>query len=198
MTRYLGLRIVGGVYHAHKPRCCFPGYVQAIVLLRIAWDTMEQAFPITKAERLLLIAQAIADETPNFFVAIGEGAGNLRSNAFMNELQRRAQSTFGRNYSEAKLCGDNKLAVDFYFPEEETVVEVAGMLSAPNSEYEKDIFKCLLAQEKGATIHKLMFIAKPGAAKVQNQPGRVAIARFVFNRFDLQITVEELVDPALA
>ena len=161
-------------------------------------DTMEQAPSISKAERLLIIAQAIAEETPNFFIAIGEGAGNLRSNAFMNELQRRAKSIFGHNYCEAKLCGDNKLAVDFYFPEEETVVEVAGMLSASNSEYEKDIFKCLLAQEKGATIRKLVFLAKPGAAKVQNQPGRSAIAQFVLSHFDLQITVEELVDPALA
>ncbi|SRR6266513_384104 len=161
-------------------------------------DTMEQAPSITKAERLLLIAQAIAEETPNFFVAIGEGAGNLRSNAFTKELQGRAESIFGRDYSEPELCGDNKLAVDFYFPEEETVVEIAGMLSAPNSEYEKDIFKCLLAQEKGATIRKLLFIAKPGAAKVQNQPGRLAIARFVRSHFDIQIIVEELVDPALA
>src|SRR6266404_831746 len=157
--------------------------------------TPQRGPSITKAERLLLIAQAIAEETPDFFVAIGEGAGNLRSNAFMSKLQVRAKSTFGRDYSEAKLCGDNKLAVDFYFPEEETVVEVAGMLSAPNSEYEKDIFKCLLAQEKGATIHKLVFIAKPGAAKVHNQPGRLAIAQFVLSRFDIQITVEELVDP---
>lgn len=78
------------------------------------------------------------------------------------------------------------------------MVEVAGMLSAPNSEYEKDIFKCLLAQEKGATIHKLVFLAKPGAARVHNQPGRSAIARFVLSRFDIQIIVEELVDPALA
>jgi hypothetical protein len=153
---------------------------------------------ITKAERLLLIAQTIAEGTPNFFLAIGEGAGNLRSNAFMTELRSRAKSTFGCDYSEAKLCGDNKLAVDFYFPEEETVVEVAGMLSAPNSEYEKDIFKCLLAQEKGTTIHKLVFLAKPGAAKAQNQPGRAAIARFVRTRFNIQIIVEELVDPALA
>jgi hypothetical protein len=159
---------------------------------------MEQAPSITKAERLLLLAQAIAEETPNFFIAIGKGAGNLRSNAFMNELQGRAKSAFGRDYSEAKLCGDNKLAMDFFFPEEETVVEVAGMLSAPNSEYEKDIFKCLLAQEKGATIRKLVFLAKPGAAKVQNQPGRLAIAQFVRSRFNIQIIVEELVDPALA
>lgn len=41
----------------------------------------------------------------------------------MKELQNRAKSTLGRDYSETKLCGDNKLAVDFYFPEEETVVD---------------------------------------------------------------------------
>jgi hypothetical protein len=51
---------------------------------------------------------------------------------------------------------------------------------------------------KGATIHKLVFLAKPGAAQIQNQPGGLAIARFVLSRFDLQILIEELVDPALA
>src|ERR1700674_5381474 len=101
-------------------------------------NTMKQAPLITKAERLLLIAQEIVEETPDFFVAIGEGAGNLRSNAFMKQLRGRAKSTLSRDYSEERLCGDKKLAVDFYSPEEETVVEAAGMLSAPNSEYEKD------------------------------------------------------------
>ena len=158
----------------------------------------EQGSSITKAERLFLIAQAIVEDTPDFFAAIGQGAGNLRSNAFMEKLRGQAKAALGRDYSEAKLCGDTKLAFDFFFPEEKTVVEIAGMLSAPNSEYEKDIFKCLLAQEAGATIHKLVFIAKPGAAKVQNQPGRMAIARFVLAHFELQITVEELVDPELA
>src|SRR5260370_5192206 len=157
-----------------------------------------QANSIKKAERLLRIAEEIAEETPDFFVAIGEGDGNLPANAFMEELRDRAKSTFGRDYSEAKLCGDNKLALDFYFPQEETAVEIAGMLSAPNSEYEKDIFKCLLAQERGATIHKLVFLAKPGAARVHNQPGTSAIARFVLRRCDLQIIVEKLGDPALA
>lgn len=160
--------------------------------------SIEHGPSITKPEQLLLMAQAIAEETPNFFTAIGQGAGNLRSNAFMEKLRDRAETAFGRDYSEAKLCGDNKLAVDFYFPEEETVVEIAGMLSGSNSEYEKDIFKCLLAQERGATIRNLVFVAKTGAAKVQNQAGRTAIAQFVFRRFNLQITVEELVDPALA
>jgi hypothetical protein len=52
---------------------------------------------ITKAERLLLIAQEIVEETPGFFIAIGQGAGNLRSNAFMKELRRRAKNILSRD-----------------------------------------------------------------------------------------------------
>jgi hypothetical protein len=151
-----------------------------------------------KADRLYLLAQAIAERTPGFFRAIGPGGGNLRSNAFMAALNDSATQIFGHDYSEANLCGDNKLAIDFYFPDEETAVEIAGMLSAPNSEYEKDIFKCLLAQDRGCHIRKLMFIAKPGAAKVHSSPGRGAIAQFVAKRFGIEIALEELVDPAVA
>jgi len=92
--------------------------------------------PVTKAEHLYLIAQKIAEKTPGFFAPIGAGKGNLRSNTFMDALRITAKQVFGRDYSEAKLCSENKLAIDFYFPDEETAVEIAGMLGAPNSEYE--------------------------------------------------------------
>jgi hypothetical protein len=160
--------------------------------------TAGEAQSISRVETLLLIAQRLAEQTPDFFVALGEGAGNHRSNKFMVDLRQRAALAFGRDYSEAPVCGHNKLAVDFYFPEEGTVVEIAGMLSAPNSEYEKDVFKCLLAQECGEKVRKLVFIAKPGAAKVQGQAGRSAVADFVQRRFNIEIVVEELVDPRLA
>ena len=89
--------------------------------------------PVTKAERLYLIAQEIAERTPGFFAPIGSGKGNLRSNVFMAAVKITAKQVFGREYSEAKLCGENKLAIDFYFPAEETAVEIAGMLGGPNS-----------------------------------------------------------------
>ena len=151
-----------------------------------------------KAERLYLLAQAVAEKTPGFFAPIGAGSGNLRSNAFMTALKDSAKQVFGDDYSEARLCGDNKLAIDFYFPDEETAVEIAGMLGAPNSEYEKDVFKCLLAQDAGCRIRKLVLIAKPGATKAHSSPGRTAIAQFVAKRFGLEILLEELVNPALA
>lgn len=157
-----------------------------------------QRIPITKAMTLFVIAQRIAEQTPGYFTAEGPGHGNLRSNAFMAQLKSIAKQTFSRDYSEAKLCGDNKLAMDFYFPDEETVVEVAGLLSGPNSEYEKDIFKCLLAKDKGSKIRKLVFIAKPGATKTLGAPGRVAVAQFVLKHFGIEISLEELVNPDVA
>jgi hypothetical protein len=153
---------------------------------------------VTKAEHLYLIAQRIAEQTPGFFTPLGAGGGNLRSNTFMIALKNLAAEIFEKDYSEAKLCGENKLAIDFYFPEEETAVEIAGMLGAPNSEYEKDIFKCLIAQSRGCKVTKLVFIGKPGAAKAHSYPGRGAIAQFVKEKFGIEISVEELVDPALA
>jgi pyrrolidone-carboxylate peptidase len=44
--------------------------------------------PVTKAERLLLIAQEIAEATPTFFIALGQGPGNLRTNVFTAELEK--------------------------------------------------------------------------------------------------------------
>ncbi len=157
-----------------------------------------RASPITKAEQLLLIAQRVAETTPQFFIALGQGEGNIRSNVFTAELRKRALQAFGRDYSEARLCGETSLAIDFYFADEETAVEVAGMLGAPNSEYEKDIFKCILAKDRGAKITKLVFIAKPGSANVHNQPGRRAIARFVQRHYGIEIFLEELVNPVFA
>jgi hypothetical protein len=154
--------------------------------------------PVTKAARLYLIAQKLAEQTPGFFASIGAGKGNLRSNTFMAALRIAANQVFGQDYSEAKLCGENKLAIDFYFPDEETAVEIAGMLGAPNSEYEKDIFKCLIAQDRGCKVTRLVLIGKPGAAKANSYPGRGAIAQFVRMRFGIEISVEELVNPALA
>ena len=115
----------------------------------------------------------------------------------MSELRSSAKQVVGQDYSEAKVCGDNKLAIDFHFPDEETAVEIAGLLGESNSEYEKDIFKCLVAQDRGCKIRRLMFIAKPGAAKVHSSPGREAIAQFVMKHLAMEITLDELVNPAL-
>lgn len=145
-----------------------------------------------KAERLYLLAQGIAVGTPHFFDVKGAGDGDRATNLFMSHLRKLAKKTFGKDYSEKQVCQGTKLAFDFYFPDEECVVEVAFGLRNPNSEFERDIFKCLLAIDVGLRIKRLLFISKPGALPRQNSPASKAIMDYVRHRHGLQIETLEL------
>ena len=131
---------------------------------------------MNQAEQLISIAQSLVDEWPNFFGLKGAGAGDHDTNAFMRELRSRALMTFGSDCAEKRICGDNKLAVDYYFPEEATVVEVAMSLRNPSSEFERDILKVIMAQEVGHTVRQLIFLSKPGAIARCSQPSFRAFA----------------------
>jgi len=141
---------------------------------------------------LLAIAREIAAANPTFQAVLGPGAGDNATNAFMRELQERAMSTFGDDYCERRMCGDTSQAVDFYFPEEGTIVEVALGLPTPASEFEKDILKAIMAQESGHLVHRLFFISRSGAVKTCNQPGRVAVKEWARAKHELVIEVHEL------
>lgn len=80
---------------------------------------------MNKAKRLYEIANDIALSTPGFFEIKGPGEGNHSTNKFIAELGDRAIAEFGEDFSEKNICGDNSLAVDFYFPEDGTIVEIA-------------------------------------------------------------------------
>lgn len=145
-----------------------------------------------RSESLVQLAKELANERTEFFKIKGPGKGDRDTGAFMKELRARAKSTFGANYSEQCICGDTNLAVDFYFPDEATIVEVALGLRNPLSEYERDIFKALMAKENGAAISSLLFITKPGGIKRIRQPGAEAIASWVEEKHGITIDVIEL------
>ena len=145
-----------------------------------------------KFEKLYKIAKEISESTPGFLDTKGPGAGNLSTNKFISELGIRAFSEFGEDFSEKNICGNNSLAVDFYFPEEETVVEVALGLKNPNTEFEKDILKVLMAKSLGIKIEQLVFISKPGGVKKCNQPGRVAVKEWLKINSGIRIKVMDL------
>jgi hypothetical protein len=128
------------------------------------------------ADQLRSIAQSLVDEWPNFFAIQGAGAGDRATNVFMRELRRRAATAFGRDFAEQRISGSNKLAVDFYFPDDATIVEVAMSLRNPSSEFERDILKAIMAQESGSAVTRLLFLAKPGAVVRCAQPGVRAFA----------------------
>ncbi len=146
----------------------------------------------TQVELLKEIIQATANERPTFFEIKGAGAGDKDSNAFMAEVRRRALNLFGVDYAEKKICGDSAHAVDFYFQEDATIVEIALTLRNPNTEFEKDILKALMAQEENYPVKKLVFISKPGAVKACNRPGRRAMCRWALSNHNLTIEIVEI------
>lgn len=145
-----------------------------------------------KATELLALARKIASANPDFHAVLGPGAGDRATQAFMQELRARAVAAFGADYSERKVCGDTLFAVDFYFPDEGTIVEVALGLPNSGSEFEKDILKAIIAQESGNNVRRLFFISRPGAAKKCSQPGRKAVKEWALAKHQLLIEIHEL------
>ncbi len=146
-----------------------------------------------KPERLFLLAQRIAEQTSAFFEVKEPGQGDRATNEFMVSLRKVARATFGQDYGEKTIREGLGYALDFYFPDERTAIEVALSLHQPMTEYERDIFKCLLGQESGVPIDRLLFITKPGANSRQSAPGPKAIAEFVRQKFGLNVEIQELV-----
>lgn len=141
---------------------------------------------------LLALAREIAAANAEFQQVKGPGDGDHATGAFMRELRDRAERAFGADYGERKLCGGTSFAVDFFFPEEETIVEVALGLPNPGSEFEKDILKAVMAQDSGFHVHKLFFISRAGAAKKCSQPGRTLVKEWALAKHQLMVEVHEL------
>src|SRR5229473_545864 len=129
-----------------------------------------------KADKIFSLAQALADERPHFFDLKGPSVGDHDTSSFMKELRSRSPLALNADYAEKKVCGENKLCVDYYLPDEETIIEVALGLRNPTSEYERDILKAIMANDSGYSVSHLLFISKPGALKRLAQPGAATIA----------------------
>ncbi|MEI4549925.1 hypothetical protein [Pseudoalteromonas spongiae] len=145
-----------------------------------------------KYERLYEIAKDLASKTYGFLETKGPGIGNHATNQFIESLGAKAREAFGEDFSEKNICGPNSLAVDFYFPDEGVIVEVALGLKNPNTEYEKDILKAIMAKDLGHKVEKLIFITKPGGSKKCNQPGRVAVKEWLVSANHIKMEVYDL------
>jgi hypothetical protein len=144
---------------------------------------------------LCILAQRIAERTPDFFETKGPGKGDRATAVFVRSLREGARELFGSDYSEKPACTSAGFRFDFFFPEEATAVEFAFGLHNPISEFERDIFKCLLAIDEGCVVSRLMLIGKPGAIARLSAPAPRAIVAFAKARFELTIDVLELQRP---
>jgi hypothetical protein len=110
----------------------------------------------------------------------------------MRDLRARARRAFGADYAEKRICGDNAFTVDYYFPSEATIVEVALGLPKPTTEFERDILKAVMAKDTGHAVRWLFFISKPGGQKKCAQPGRTAIIDWARKSHGIDVVVRDL------
>ena len=148
-------------------------------------------------DELFKLAQKIADGTPTFCKKKEPGEGNKATNDFMKELRSQAKQLFRDDFSEKAICGDNNSKVDFYFCEEETIVEVALSLWNSRSEVHLDILKAILALKNGHPVNKLLFISKPGAKKQLEAPLSRSIIEWVKEDYGIVVEVKELAESSL-
>jgi hypothetical protein len=141
---------------------------------------------------LVLFASKLANSIPDFYEKKGPGRGDRSTNEFIDALRKSARERFGRDYSEAKVCHGTDFPLDFYFPEEGTAVEFAFSLHQPMNEFERDIFKCLLAQDSGRVLRRLVFVCKPGGESKLSAPVPKAIIAWAAHKHDLKAEVFEL------
>jgi hypothetical protein len=142
--------------------------------------------------RLVRVARELALETPRLFEVKGPGEGDKATNAFMGKLRASLAEQVPNARPEQAICGDNSLAVDFYFPAEEAIVETALSLRNPNSEFERDILKALMAKDFRYKIKRLVLVSKPGALKRHGQPGSQALIQWAKRTHGLEIEIHEL------
>jgi hypothetical protein len=151
-----------------------------------------KAMGSSHSERLFDIAKQLARRHPGFHEKKGAGLGDLSTNEFMKMVRQEAKKEFEEDFSERNICGKNGFRVDFYFPEDATIVEIALGLNNPLSEFERDVFKAVLANESNNEVKKLIFFSKPGACKRLEQPGFQAIIEWAKQKYGIVIDVWEL------
>lgn len=145
----------------------------------------------TRADKLVQLAQSLAGSDAEFQITLGPGAGDRATAVFLARLQQLALAEFGDACWEKKICGQTAYAVDFYFPSEATIVEVALGLPNPNSEFEKDLLKAIIAQDY-TDVHRLVLISRAGGEKKCRQPGRSALREWALAKHRLRIDVFDL------
>ena len=144
------------------------------------------------AERLFKLANALVAQRSDFFNVKGPGAGDRATNEFMDALRARARRVLKADHAEKTICGANGYCVDYYFPSEGTIVEVALGLPKPKTEFELDVLKAVMAKEVGHKVKRLVFISKPGAVKKCSQPGRQAIIEWLLRHHGIAVQIHEL------
>jgi hypothetical protein len=129
----------------------------------------------------------------------GAGDGDKATAKFLAAVQAKVEALNSTvHYAfidhEKAIYVGSKSKFDFYIESEATVVEIALSLKNPASEFEKDILKVLVFNQKhiNKPITQLVFIGKAGAnARCQTEQKK-AFVEWAKNVHNLTITIHDI------
>ncbi len=148
------------------------------------------------ADQIFELAQKTASLIPSFQERVGPGLekGNGVTNAYLKALDQVVTDNFRDEVLlQERAAPGIKYTFDYYIPSEQTVVEIALSLRNIVTEFEKDIFKAILAKDSGKPVRKLLLIGKQGSVCRQNGTGPTAIKCWVFRNCGIEVEVRELI-----
>ena len=151
----------------------------------------------TLADQIFDLAQQIVQRTHGFHDRRGPGkdAGNGVTNAFLAALDLEVMNHFPSVCRlQEPVAPGVKYTFDYFIPSEESAIEVALSLRNVVTEFEKDIFKAILASESGKRVKKLVLIGKHGSVKRQNGTRPNAIKAWAKKHCGIEVEVKELLD----
>lgn len=147
---------------------------------------------MTKAEIIYKLAEQTASEFPDMFRKKGPGEGNRFTNRYMSRLNQAVGEVLGKHYEEQKICGKTDQSVDFYVPEESTIIEVELSLYNVHTNLDRDIFKALIAKDAGYRVATLVLIGKEPAEERHAQPASRTLIDFVKRYHNLDVIIRDI------
>jgi len=152
---------------------------------------------MSKTSEILRLAREIAQTHRDIFNLNRNGINRQRlTKKFMDDLNKAVRARVGPDLSDRAISGDSGFSVDFYVQEEATVIEVELFgLSKSHTNLERDIFKVLLARDKGNAVTRLILLGGPKCRQRQSEPAPKHIVNWVERHHQLKVDVVEI-EPA--
>jgi hypothetical protein len=147
------------------------------------------------ADDLFALAHEIACNTTGFLDRQGPGKdkGNGATNAYLAVLNQAALARWPDTCRQQEPVANGiGYSFDFYIPAEGTAVEVALSLRNVVTEFEKDIFKAILAKDGGKKLERLLLLGKHGAVLRCQGPGPQAIMAWVKRTQGITVEIKDL------
>ncbi len=150
---------------------------------------------MSRAERIFQLAQEVAD-TYDVFHAKRAGAGDHYTKEVVDHLKFLVLEEFGPGVANQFLSKESRQSVDFWLPEEHTILEVEFSMFSSSPLLEKEAFKALLAKDAGKDVRELILVGDPGSGKRHQAPTPRAVINWVERHHQIRVQVWELKEKA--